>query len=120
MGSPTPTSTYTRWLSRTRSRRRSYQSAAEISGGMSPAASYRSGPGLARDRGHARAIAPGYQRVRVCALAPAGLSRRSATPRLAAGFHAPLPDGGAEQLVLPAAEQVGVSRVARAGARRLR
>src|SRR5207247_1350123 len=58
--------------------------------------------------------------LRLPALAEALLPGRPAAARVAAVLRAPLRDGRAQQLLLPAAQQGGLSRVARAGPRRVR
>src|SRR5437899_994103 len=115
IGSPTPTSTQAMWLSSTRSRRRSYQSAAEMAwlicwvGAPFLAACILPQAGVARRGGgprfapttrHARAPVPGDQRLRLSALAACLLPGRRPPARVAAVLRAPLPDGRAEQLVL--------------------
>src|SRR2546425_3231015 len=118
------------WLSSTRSRRRSYQSAAEMAwlicwvGAPFLAACILPQAGVARRGGgprfapttrHAGAPVPGDQRLRLSALAACLLPGRRPPARVAAVLRAPLPDGRAEQLVLPAAQQGRVPRLARAG-----
>src|SRR2546422_11608249 len=120
------------WLSSTRSRRRSYQSAAEMAwlicwvGAPFLAACILQQAGIARRGGgprfapttrHAGAPVPGDQRLRLTAQAACLLPGRRPLALVAAVLRAPLPDGRAEQLVLPAAQQARGPRLARAGGR---